>query len=145
MFQISEAYWLQSVETKGQVCSSKSQPKLAWGKRQGRESASLRTLPSCPTKPLFKRTSSSSSSLSLFSSSTSSFFFCFFETGSIYVAQACLELAIFLPWPLQSQDYRHVPPQLARIVSSIEKDFKLLDKHEKPTRHDNMYNQLGEA
>lgn len=49
------------------------------------------------------------------------FCFCFFETASLYVVQAGLELnyvaqaglkltVIFLPWPPERRNYRHAPP-----------------------------------
>jgi hypothetical protein len=40
------------------------------------------------------------------------FLFCFFEVGSPYVAQAGLELKIFLLLPPECRDCRHVPPLL---------------------------------
>jgi hypothetical protein len=43
------------------------------------------------------------------------YFFSFpcFETGSYYVSQASLELAVLLPLPLEFWDYRCVPLHLA--------------------------------
>jgi hypothetical protein len=41
------------------------------------------------------------------------FFFFSFETGSYFIAQAGLELAICLLQPPKSWAYRHVPPYLA--------------------------------
>jgi hypothetical protein len=37
----------------------------------------------------------------------------FFESESLYVVQAGLELVIFLPWPPECWDYRHARPRLA--------------------------------
>jgi hypothetical protein len=39
------------------------------------------------------------------------------KTGSPYVAQAGLQLAVLLPQPPKFWDYRHVPPCLAMLLS----------------------------
>jgi hypothetical protein len=47
--------------------------------------------------------------------STSRNFVFVVETGSYYVAQPGLELKILLSWPLECQNYRHVPPVLLAV------------------------------
>jgi hypothetical protein len=46
------------------------------------------------------------------------FVFCFFKTGSHCVAQAVLQLVIFLPLHFKCWDYRCVPPCLTKAVFS---------------------------
>jgi hypothetical protein len=43
----------------------------------------------------------------------------YFETGSYYVAQAGLNLIIFLPVPPQYWDYRCEPPRPAQLFALI--------------------------
>jgi hypothetical protein len=47
--------------------------------------------------------------------------FLFFEAGSPYVAQAGLELGIFLPWPPSASDYKCAPPHLSVLVFLMSK------------------------
>jgi hypothetical protein len=46
----------------------------------------------------------------------------FLETGSLYIAQAGLELMILLPHPAKCWDYGHAPPCLAFFLVIVQSE-----------------------